>query len=460
MPETPPSNPLVSRSAKCRAVCKALPDTPSWPSQAQWNALNTSISGQLIAPLPPAAVCDPTLSVFNNASCAAVASQWSVSDFHAKDPLAVMQPNWEEDACLPVTGVCCDLQQYPRYTINATKAAHVQAGVNFARTHKVRLIVRGTGHDYLGRSTAPDSLQIWTHNLRGLQWYDAFMPKGCAIAASPAIKVAAGQRMFEVYDAAAAHGMTTIGGQDPDVGLGGHLTGGGHAPISGVYGLAADNVLEIELVTPSGEIRTTNPCTDSDLWFALRGGGGGTFGVILSATLQTHPIPAMTWSHFDIAMTTPTRQSFWQAAAYLHTQLPQLVKSGLMGYYNISSVSPLEPSTPLILGAGVWILNASKADFDAILDPVLDHIQATYPVNVTRSSRYEPSFYDWWKVYSPPGAVGTESQLGNRLLDEKALSLPLDSVAQNLQAAYPDLAFICNLVSGPGMWNAKPPGGV
>ncbi len=77
--------------------------------------------------------------------------------------------------------------------------------------------------------------------------------------------------MFEVYDAAAAHGMTTIGGQDPDVGLGGHLTGGGHAPISGVYGLAADNVLEIELITPSGEIKTTNPCTDSDLWFALRG---------------------------------------------------------------------------------------------------------------------------------------------------------------------------------------------
>lgn len=89
--------------------------------------------------------------------------------------------------------------------------------------------------------------------------------------ARPAIKVAAGHRMFEVYDVAAAHGMTTIGGQDPDVGLGGHLTGGGHAPISGLYGLAADNVLEIKVVTPSGDIKTTNPCTNSDLWFALRG---------------------------------------------------------------------------------------------------------------------------------------------------------------------------------------------
>lgn len=141
----------VSAAPDGRAACKALPDTPSWPSQAQWKALNTSISGQLIAPLPPAAVCDPTLSVFNNASCTTVASQWSVSDFHAKDPLAVMQPNWEDDACLPVTGVHCNLQQYPRYTVNATKASHVQAGVNFARTNNVRLIVRGTGHDFLGR---------------------------------------------------------------------------------------------------------------------------------------------------------------------------------------------------------------------------------------------------------------------------------------------------------------------
>lgn len=168
----------------------------------------------------------------------------------------------------------------------------------------------------------------------------------------------------------------------------------------------------------------------------------------------------MTWSHFEIAMTSPTRQPFWRAAAYLHSQLPHLVKSGLMGYYNISSVSPFEPATPLVLSAGVWILNATKADFDAILDPVLDHIQANYPTNVTRSSRYTPNFYDWWKVYSPPGAVGTESQLGNRLLDEKALSLPLQEIADYLAAAYPDLVLLYNLVSGPGMWDAKPPGGV
>lgn len=77
--------------------------------------------------------------------------------------------------------------------------------------------------------------------------------------------------MFELYDAAAAHGSMIVGGEDPDVGLVGHLTGGGHSPISGTYGLAADNVLELEVVTPAGDIKTVNQCTNIDLFFASRG---------------------------------------------------------------------------------------------------------------------------------------------------------------------------------------------
>lgn len=124
--------------------------------------------------------------------------------------------------------------------------------------------------DYF-RSTAPDSLSIWTHNLRGLQWHDGFVPKGCSAGAVPAISAAAGSRMFEIYDAAAVHDSMIIGGQDPDVGIGGYLTGGGHSIISGHYGLAADNILEFDVVTPSGEVKTLNQCSNRDLFFAFRG---------------------------------------------------------------------------------------------------------------------------------------------------------------------------------------------
>ncbi|KAL8776127.1 MAG: hypothetical protein Q9213_008382 [Squamulea squamosa] len=145
--------------------CKAHPETLSWPSEAQWINLNTSVSGQLLSPLPAAAVCDSSLPVFHNDTCTSVASQWSVSDFHANDPMSMMQPNWENDACLPEPNVRCDLKQYPRYVLNATKPAHVKAAIDFARTHNVRLIVRGTGHDFLGRLVYPWNGHLGTDHL-------------------------------------------------------------------------------------------------------------------------------------------------------------------------------------------------------------------------------------------------------------------------------------------------------
>ena len=131
--------------------CKATPNATAWPSLADWTALNASISGQLLAPLPPAAVCDSTLSVYDNQSCSYVTSQFTLSNFHSLDPISVGQPIWENDSCLPITTHHCNLHQYPKYVVNATNAAHVQTGVNFARRRNVRLIVKGTGHDYLGR---------------------------------------------------------------------------------------------------------------------------------------------------------------------------------------------------------------------------------------------------------------------------------------------------------------------
>ena len=130
--------------------CKALPNSSSWPSIAEWNALTLSISGQVLRPLPPAAVCDESLLVFNNESCSFVASQYTVLDFHAKDPVYVDQSNWENATCLPGSEYHCYLPQFPPYVVNAIKATHVKAAVDFARLRNVRLIVKGTGHDYLG----------------------------------------------------------------------------------------------------------------------------------------------------------------------------------------------------------------------------------------------------------------------------------------------------------------------
>lgn len=132
-------------------ICKAQPGTSAWPSEQAWNLLNTSVSGKLLKPLPPGAVCDPTLDVFEVETCLEVAANYTKSNYHAGDPLSVQQPNWEHDACLPTTSRPCNTSQYPVYVINATDALAVQTGVRFARQNRVRLNVKGTGHDYLGR---------------------------------------------------------------------------------------------------------------------------------------------------------------------------------------------------------------------------------------------------------------------------------------------------------------------
>ena len=79
--------------------------------------------------------------------------------------------------------------------------------------------------------------------------------------------------MGEIYEATAEHDSIVVGGDDPDVGIGGYLTGGGHSPLSGQFGLAADNVLELKVVTPAGDVLTLNECSNPDLFFAFRGVG-------------------------------------------------------------------------------------------------------------------------------------------------------------------------------------------
>jgi hypothetical protein len=143
-------NPTIPSDAGFR-TCKALPNTQSWPPDTVWSKLNDTISGNLLKPLPPGSVCDPALPDHNNATCATVYNSWSSSGFHANDPVSVDWPNQEYDACLPTDLIPCNTAQYPVYVINASEPQHVQAGVDFARYHNVRLIVKGTGHDFLGR---------------------------------------------------------------------------------------------------------------------------------------------------------------------------------------------------------------------------------------------------------------------------------------------------------------------
>jgi FAD/FMN-containing dehydrogenase len=180
------------------------------------------------------------------------------------------------------------------YAVVAADSGDIAAAVTFAAKHHVRLVVKGTGHDYLGRSTAPDSLLVWTHRMRDIVVQAAFVPRGCATAAPvPAVTIGAGARWLEAYqEVTGKHRRYVQGGGCTSVGAaGGFLQGGGFGSWSRKYGLAAASLLEAEVVTVDGTVVTANECSHPDLWWALRGGGGGTFGVVTKVTLKTHPLP-------------------------------------------------------------------------------------------------------------------------------------------------------------------------
>jgi hypothetical protein len=142
---------FLSTGSLAGAICKSVPGSPGWPSLAEWQQLNKSLSYQLLKPLPPAAPCHANEPNYNSLTCAYIESQWSTGAFHADDPISTDSNNFNNDSCLPDPTTPCSGEGYPIYVVNATNPNHVKIGVDFAREHNIRLVVKGTGHDYLGR---------------------------------------------------------------------------------------------------------------------------------------------------------------------------------------------------------------------------------------------------------------------------------------------------------------------
>jgi FAD/FMN-containing dehydrogenase len=254
-------SPQPPRVASAPAWCK--PAEPCWPTAAEWNGLRGQLAGQLVQPGAPADSANP---------------------FALQDDVAATQSRGWIDAWTRASSP---------YAVVATNASDVAAAVRFAAAHHVRIAIKGTGHDYLGRSSAGDALLIWTHRMRAVDVVDAFVPHGCAVAPVPAVSVGAGTRWIEAYRAVSVeHHRYVQGGGCTSVGVaGGFLQGGGFGSWSKEFGVAAASLLEAEVVTADGVVRIANACSEPDLFWALRGGGGGTFGVVTRVTLATYPLP-------------------------------------------------------------------------------------------------------------------------------------------------------------------------
>ncbi|MEP7302998.1 MAG: FAD-binding protein [Caldimonas sp.] len=180
------------------------------------------------------------------------------------------------------------------YAVAARHTADVIAAVDFARSNNLRLVVKGGGHSYQGTSNAADSLLIWTRKMNAITLHDAFVGQGCEARSMPtrAVSVGAGAIWSQVYDAVTTQaGGYVQGGGCMTVGVAGLIQSGGFGSFSKAYGVAAGSLLEAEVVTADGVARVVNACNNPDLFWALKGGGGGSLGVVTRVTLRVHPLP-------------------------------------------------------------------------------------------------------------------------------------------------------------------------
>ncbi len=267
------------------------PKQPCWPTPQQWSQLSKAVSGRLIKPVPTITPCKHS---FKSAACQQALRNMKNPYFLQTNPADQQSVGWF-DAWKP---------EVSAYAVAAENAHDIAVAVRFAAKHHLRLAIKGAGHDYLGRNQAPNSLLIWTHNMRDVSYDKSFVPEGApkGTKAQQAVTVGAGARWVSAYDMATTqHGHYVQGGGCATVGAAGGFTqGSGFGSWSKKFGTGAANVLQFKIVTADGKLLTANRYQNPKLFWAVRGGGGGTFGVVTQMTLKAHPLP----KHFALVQGT------------------------------------------------------------------------------------------------------------------------------------------------------------
>ena len=257
------------------------PSDADWPSKAAWKRLNDALDGNLI---PVEFPIDACIKDADGTACKNLIANIKNPYYIGEHPGLTQTLGWV-DAWFTKPSV---------FAVAAKDANHVAAAIQFARENDLRLVLKGGGHSYQGTSNAPDSLLVWTRQMHDVLMHEAFVPEGCdgKQVAQRAVTCGSGAIWMQAYDAVTTKaGAYVQGGGCTTVGVAGLVQSGGFGRFSKHYGTCAAGLLEAEVVTADGKIRIANACANPDLFWALKGGGGGTFGVVTKVTLRVHELP-------------------------------------------------------------------------------------------------------------------------------------------------------------------------
>ncbi|KAK4221981.1 6-hydroxy-D-nicotine oxidase [Podospora fimiseda] len=438
--------------------CKCQPNQPCWPKFWQWNALNSSVNGNLKMHIPPAAVCYNSFqsplgnfSTYDAAKCADVQANWEDEQWTVKKPGAALWTYFTNETCRVTTNPTdtCTLGYYGVYAVEAKTRNHIKATVDFARQNNIRLVIRNTGHDFLGRSVGANSLILNTHSFKDITWINSYSGPGSSYNGG-AVKLGAGVQAKDIL--AAGHAQVPpkviVTGECPTVGIaGGFIQGGGHGPWTPLKGMSADNVLAFEVLTASGYIVNANAVENPDLFWALKGGGPSSYGVLLSMTVKTFedlPSAGATF-YVNDTLIGYDNDVFWNATSVFHKWSNHFVDNGLYVYFEIF---------PFTLRARPFVaIDKTAAQLDALVAPMLAELTSKgIPFEYT--SKEYPTFYQLYTDLFEAEAAAGSALTGGWLINHDDVANNNDGIIEAMKALSfpaPDaMAFMVGHLFNPG----------
>ncbi|KAI9375101.1 hypothetical protein BJX61DRAFT_200869 [Aspergillus egyptiacus] len=416
---------VLAGSTVASSNCRCLPGDACWPSLQQWDALNSTVGGRLIATVPLGSPChDPT---YDATACAQLQEDWGLPETHYGSSSSVMQPFWANQSCDAFTPreTPCQLGNYVSYAVDVASSDDVIAAVNFATEHNIRFVIKNTGHDYFGRSTGAGALSVWTHHLKDIEYLDW----SDQTYSGPAYKLGSGVQGFDVLEATHERGHVIVGGECPTVGLaGGYIQGGGHSALSTSFGLGADQTLSFEVVTAAGKLVTASRTKNRDLYWGLSGGGAGNYGVVVSVTVKAYPSAMVSGASVTIPTGSMDADTYTELVDRFHQLLPAMIDAGTTVIYQmLPGYFLLQPVTAY---------NKTADEVKAILEPFLS-VLAELGIQYTPSYTQFDSYYDFYSHYMGPlpnGHLGVgEFNYGGRLLSRTNLETNSGGIATALQ---------------------------
>lgn len=217
----------------------------------------------------------------------------------------------------------------------------------------------------------------------------------------------------------------------------GWFTGGGHGPLSSTYGMGSDNVLEATVVLMNGTVVTTNPCSHPELFYAIRGGGGGTYGVITSVIMKAYPTPrTTTWSLLVTLLDPGQEDEWWALMAQFSKGQKELKDGGVQGYYYMAG-PPLAPT--LMLAAFFNVFDKPNGTVAELFKPFkqrLDRMNGT--VDYQSDEATMRTFFESYSGDTEAELVASNIALGSRLLPAEAFE-DVEEVSRVFQEVGPTM---------------------